>query len=128
MKKSTSPTFLLELPLQVNSQQAKHLQGHFEVARNLYNALLGEAFKRLNTMRGDSRYGVARTFPKGTERNTLFTLLRKECGFSEYALHAMRVRYGCHGLESISTSIPPKHSQPEPTKRSIKCASKKPRK
>ena len=37
----TTPTFLLELPLQVNSQQAKHLRGHFEAARHLYNARLG---------------------------------------------------------------------------------------
>ncbi len=88
MKKSTSPTFLLELPLQVTRHQAKHLQGHLEAARHLYNALLGEAMKRLNTMRNDSRYSVARTLPKGSERNTLFTLLRKDYGFSEYALHS----------------------------------------
>jgi hypothetical protein len=37
----TTPTFLLELPLQVNSQQAKRLRGHFEAARHLYNALYG---------------------------------------------------------------------------------------
>jgi hypothetical protein len=37
----TTPTFLLELPLQVNSQQARHLRGHFEAARHLYNARLG---------------------------------------------------------------------------------------
>lgn len=91
MKKSTSPTFLLEVPLQVTSQQAKHLQGHFEAARQLYNALLGEALQRLNTMRNDARYDVARTLPKGIERNGLFSSLRKEYGFSEYAIHA----YAC---------------------------------
>jgi hypothetical protein len=37
----TMPTFMLELPLQVNSQQAKRLRGHFEAARHLYNARLG---------------------------------------------------------------------------------------
>ena len=37
----TTSTFLLELPLLVNSQQAKHLRGHFEAARHLYNARLG---------------------------------------------------------------------------------------
>lgn len=41
----TTPTFLLELPLQVNSQQAKHLRGHFEAARHLYNALLSGAIR-----------------------------------------------------------------------------------
>ncbi len=50
--KSKTPTFLLELPLQITSQQAKHLRSHFEAARCLYNALLGEAMKRLKRMRG----------------------------------------------------------------------------
>jgi hypothetical protein len=36
----TTPTFMLELPLQVNSQQARRLRGHFEAARHLHNALL----------------------------------------------------------------------------------------
>lgn len=88
MKKSTTPTFHLELPLQVTSQQAKHLQGHFEAARNLYNALLAEAMKRLRRMRADARYQEARTLAKGPERTALFSSLRKEHGFSEYALHA----------------------------------------
>jgi len=44
MKKSTTPTFLLELPLVVTVGQAKRLRAHFEAARCLYNALLGEAF------------------------------------------------------------------------------------
>lgn len=87
-KKSTTPTFLLELPLQVNSQQAKHLHGHFEAGRHLYNALLAEAMKRLTKMRTAGRYQVARTLAKGPERNALFSVLRKEYGFSEYALHA----------------------------------------
>ena len=47
MKKSTTPTFLLELPLAVTPGQAKRLQAHFEAARCLYNALLGEALHRL---------------------------------------------------------------------------------
>src|SRR5262249_42475561 len=55
----TTPTFMLELPLQVNSQQARHLCGHFEAARHLYNALLGEAMKRLRRMRAESRWQEA---------------------------------------------------------------------
>lgn len=92
VKKNSSPTFLLELPLKVTSQQAKHLQGHFEAARHLYNALLGEALKRLNKMRADSRYRLARTLPKGPERSALFSLVRNEYHFSEYALHAYATR------------------------------------
>ncbi len=90
MKKSKTPTFLVELPLQVNSQQAKHLRAHFEAARCLYNALLGEAMKRLKQMRTDPRWQEARLLPKmyKQERKVLFSQLRQEYGFSEYALHA----------------------------------------
>jgi hypothetical protein len=38
MKRSTTATFLLELPLQVDAAQARHLHAHLEVARTLYNA------------------------------------------------------------------------------------------
>ena len=89
-KRAKTPTFLLELPLAVSSQQAKHLRAHFEVARCLYNALLGEAMKRLKRMRADPRWQEARTLPKThkQERQAVFARLRREYGFSEYALHA----------------------------------------
>src|SRR5690349_1920863 len=90
MSRTKTPTFLLELPLQVDDQQAKHLRAHFEAARCLYNALLGEAMKRLSQMRTDVRWQEARRLPKvhQQERNALFSQLRQEYGFSEYALHA----------------------------------------
>src|SRR6266436_2000975 len=93
-KKSKTPTFLLQLPLQVDSQQAKHLRAHFEAARCLYNALLGEAMKRLKHMRDDPRWKVARALPKTKkqERQAVFAQLREEYGFSEYALHAYATR------------------------------------
>src|SRR5215469_10399007 len=86
----TTPTFMLELPLQVNSQQAKHLRGHFEAARHLYNALLSEAVKRLRRMRAESRWQQARLIPRSDKqaRTAAFAALRKAYGFSEYALHA----------------------------------------
>jgi len=87
-KRSQTPTFLLELPLQVSSQQAKHLRAHFEAARCLYNALLGEAMKRLRLIRSDPRWQEARQAADKQERNALFSQLRQEYGFSEYALHA----------------------------------------
>jgi hypothetical protein len=89
-KRTTTPSFIVELPLQVNAQQAKHLCAHFEAARCLYNALLGEAMQRLKRMRADSRWQQARHLPAAQkqERSALFSQLRKEYGFSEYALHA----------------------------------------
>src|SRR5215469_18233447 len=86
----TTPTFLLELPLQVNSQQAKRLRGHFEAARQLYNALLAEALKRLRGMRADTRWQEARAIPRHEKqaRFAAFSALRTAYSFSEYALHA----------------------------------------
>lgn len=85
----TTPTFLLELPLQVTSLHAKHLQGHFEAARHLYNALLCEALKRLRRMRADAGWQQTRLIPRSEKqaRKAAFTALRKTNGFTEYALH-----------------------------------------
>jgi transposase len=87
-KRSQTPTFLLELPLQVSSQQAKQLRAHFAAARCLYNTLLGEATKRLRLMRSDPRWQEARQAANKQERTARFSQLRQEYGFSEYALHA----------------------------------------
>ena len=89
MKRGKTPTFLVELPLATNEAQAQHLRAHLEAARCLYNALLGEAMKRLRLMRADSRWQEARHLPKTRlhQRNALFSSLRKQYGFSEYALH-----------------------------------------
>src|SRR5262245_4255392 len=84
----TTPTFLLELPLQVNSKQAKRLHGHLEAGRYLYNALLCEAMKRLRHMRTSEAWQQAKAIPRSEKqaRKAAFTALRKEYGFSEYAL------------------------------------------
>ena len=88
--RTKSPTFVLELPLQASSQQAKHLRAHFEAARCLYNALLGEAMKRLRAMRADPRWHQAGSIPTSVkqERQALYARLRHDHSFEEYALHA----------------------------------------
>jgi hypothetical protein len=55
-----TPTFVLELPLETTDVQAKHLRGHLEAARQLYNAMLSAGQKRLNRMRTDPGWEVAR--------------------------------------------------------------------
>jgi hypothetical protein len=81
MKRSKTPTFLLELPLSVDAGQAKRLRVHFEAARCLYNALLGEALKRLRQMRADPAWQEARAIPKTQkqERKQAFSQLREMC-------------------------------------------------
>jgi hypothetical protein len=70
MKKSKTPTFLLELPLTVDPGQAKRIRAHLEAARCLYNALLGEARKRLRRMRADSAWQAARSIPRSQKEES----------------------------------------------------------
>jgi hypothetical protein len=89
MKRAKTPTFLLELPLQVDWSQERRLRAHLETARCLSNALLGEANKRLRRRRNDSAWASARALPRANkqERAQAFAALRKKYHFSEYELH-----------------------------------------
>jgi hypothetical protein len=97
VKKSKTPTFLVELPLRVDAGQAKRLHAHFEAARCLLNALLGEAMKRLRAMRADAAWQEARAIPQTQkqERKAAFSHLRQAYGFSEYALHEFVKEANC---------------------------------
>ncbi len=97
MKKSKTPTFLLELPLAVDAGQAKRLRAHFEAARCLYNALLGEELRRLKRMRTDPTWQAARALPLSQKqaRAAAFSSLRQEYSFSEYDLHTFAQEANC---------------------------------
>jgi hypothetical protein len=97
MKRSKTPTFFLELPLATTARHAKYLRAHFEAARCLYNALLGEALKRLQLMQSDDRWQAARAIPKTKreERAEAFNTLRITYGFSEYALYSYAKEANC---------------------------------
>jgi transposase len=88
--KQKTPTFLLELPLQVDACQAKHIRGHLEAGRTFYNAVLSEGQRRLRRMRVDPAWQAARAIPRThkQERQPAFSALREQYGFSAYALHA----------------------------------------
>jgi putative transposase len=107
MRQKPTPSFILSLPLQVNSQQAAHLHAHFECARQLYNALLSEAMKRLTHMRADPAWQTARTLPRSDKRarSQAFARLRTQYGFSEYGLHEaakrLRTRWLAEHIDSL---------------------------
>ena len=102
-----TPTFLLELPLQVNAGQAARLRAHLEVGRQFYNAVLSVGLKRLRTMRSDPSWQGARAIPRTrkAERQAAFAHLREQYGFSEYALHeagkALRVSWVADHLDAV---------------------------
>ena len=89
MKRTTTASFLLELPLKLDWSTEKPLRAHLEAARCLYNALLSEANKRLRAMRHDPSWQAACALPhtKKLERAQAFSALRKKHHFSEYDLH-----------------------------------------
>jgi hypothetical protein len=97
VKRGKSRSFLLELPLEVNAQQAKRVRAHLEAARCLYNALLGQARIRLRRMRADPAWDAARAIPRTQKaaRKAAFTHLRTQYGFTEYALHASAKEARC---------------------------------
>jgi hypothetical protein len=102
-----TPTFLLELPLQVSVGQAARLRAHLEVGRQFYNAVLSEGLKRLRRMRSDLTWQAARATPRSQkhERNAAFIRLRERYGFSEYALQqagkALRVNWLAEHLDAV---------------------------
>ena len=105
--KQKTPTFLLELPLQVEAGQAKRLRAHLEAGRQFYNAVLSEGQKRLRRMKADPAWQAARAIPRSQkqERRAAFSALREQYRFSEAGLHAYaktaRVSFLADHLEAV---------------------------
>lgn len=87
MSQSKTPSFILELSLRVNASQEAVLCTHFESGRQLYNAILGEAKRRLELLRESKAFRVARKMPKGKERTSTFKKLNECFNCREYDLH-----------------------------------------
>ncbi len=92
MPKATTPSFITEIPLHTSSKEQAVLRKRFWAAKQQYNALLGEALKRLRNMRADKRYQEARELykqkGKKTEGKVLFKKLAEEYGHRQYNLQA----------------------------------------
>lgn len=84
--KSTTPTFVIELPLRVNDQQNRFLTQAFEFGRTLYNATLGTALGQLQRMRESKEWRETRDMPKGKKRSKRFSELQRTRGLTEYGL------------------------------------------
>lgn len=89
MGKRTTRTFITELPLQVNHQQEVVLLKRLDAGRQLYNACLGEAMRRVNLVRQSKLYQQAKKLRKDNpNRKELFKQARDAYNYSEYALHS----------------------------------------
>jgi transposase len=85
----TTPSFITELPLAVSSVSESVMLSRLEAARQLYNACLGEAMRRVKLIRQSKDFNRARSLkPNNPERKVLFKRARERYDFSEYALHS----------------------------------------
>jgi len=107
MSKEKSPSFAHEFQLITTSQTIKILDKRLDVARQIYNACLAEALKRLALMRESKRYMQAKAAPKKIkQRNALFKQALELYQFSEYDMHGY-VKNLCKGAwlsEQIDSS------------------------
>lgn len=61
----------------------------FEAARQMYNACLGEAMRRVKLIRQSKNFAIARSLKRNNpERKVLFKCAREQYELSEYAIHA----------------------------------------
>jgi len=84
---SNLSTFILTLPLKTNLYQEDILHKRLDISRQIYNACLGELFKRYRAMQQSKAYHKVIAMPKGKDRNKLFRDLNKQYGLTNYALH-----------------------------------------
>ena len=113
MRTSTS-SYIVELPLRVNDQQNRFLEKAFEFGRTLYNATLGTALGRLQRMRETQEWRVARDMPKGKARTKAFSAVHKAFGLTEFGLTIIannhrkasgRKDIGAHEAQSIGKAV-----------------------
>lgn len=89
-----APSFVCELPLRVKPPEARVLLVRLEAARQLYNACLGEAMRRLRLLRESRDYRKGLKVKDREERAERVRGAREEHGFTDAGLqgYAVRVR------------------------------------
>jgi hypothetical protein len=90
MPRSTKPSFVIELPLIVDSKQDSELQSRFNAAMRLYNNVLGEAKMRMELIRNSEAYQEAKKVSrdKKKERSEAFNKAREAYRFTDYNLQS----------------------------------------
>jgi putative transposase len=88
VKRATTPSFVTEIPLKVDSALERKLLVRLDVNRMVYNAALGEALKRLDRMRESDAYRRARGLTEKMARKAAFRKCDEDFGFSDGDLRA----------------------------------------
>lgn len=96
MKNDTTPSFVIELELQLNHPQTRFVEKRMHAAVNIYNDCLGEALKRMHKIRHDRRYqdllkqyAVLKRAGKDVKAvASQMKSIASYYGFTEYDMHA----------------------------------------
>jgi transposase len=92
-RKLSTPSFICELPLVVSPASEGVLLSKLEAARQIYNACLGEAMRRVKLIRQSKDFNKARSLkPSNPQRKVLFKRTRERYDFSEYAIHSFSTK------------------------------------
>jgi len=101
MLKKQTPSFVTELPLKTGSYEQSLLKKRFFAGKQQYNALLGEALRRLQKMRSDPRFKEAQKLykeaGKKTEAKQIFKKLTIFYQYREYDLYAYTKQWNTKG-------------------------------
>lgn len=79
--------YVVTIPLKTEPFQEHILEKRFEIARNIYNACLGEIIKRHKAMRHDQRWQQALRNEDSKENRALFIKLKREYDVGKYGLN-----------------------------------------
>ena len=112
--RTSTPSYVVELPLRVDDQQNRFLEQAFEFGRTLYNATLGTALGRLQRMRETKEWRKARDLSKGRERTKAFHAIHRSFGLTEFGLVTIannhrrasgRNDIGAHEAQNIGKTV-----------------------
>lgn len=96
--------FVLTLELNTEKYQEDVLSKRLEIGRQIYNACLGELFKRYRTMQQGRDYRKVVKMTKGKDRNKRFNELNRKYGLTEYSLHSHVKLMQSHFKKNIDSS------------------------
>ncbi len=98
-----SNTFIHELRLKTTPQKEKILNIIFELARYLYNAVLGEGLKRIKLIKESKKYAKA----KKEKNYQLYNELNKFYDFSDYSMQsfAIKTKNKCNIKNHLDTHV-----------------------
>ena len=91
MARSTTLSFITEVPLKVDSLTEKQLNSKFQAGRQLYNACLNEALIRMQLVHNSEPYKQAKKLNRDKDkkqRKELFKTAREQARFSDYELQS----------------------------------------